>query len=53
MVLDSQDLMHHRLVGPLVEKGRGRVVTAIQDQQNWGDVGTEREELMLSANSTL
>jgi len=48
VVVDAQNLVHHRLVRPLVEEGCDRVVTAIQDEQQRCDVGVEGKQLMLS-----
>ena len=46
MVVDAKDLMHHGLVRPLVQEGRDRVVTAIENQQQGGDVGIESKEVV-------
>ena len=53
MVVDAKDLVHHRLVGPLVEEGRDRVVTAIQDEQQRRDVRVEGKQVMFSAHDGL
>ena len=47
MVLDAQDLVHHGLVGPLVEEGGDGVVPPIQDQQHGGYVRVKGEQAVL------
>ena len=47
MVLYAKDLMHHGLVGPLVEERSDGVVSAIKNQQYRGYVGVKREKVML------
>ena len=47
MVLDAEYLVHHGLVGPLVEEGSNGVVSTVEDQQHRGYVRVEGEQISL------
>lgn len=51
---DADELVHHRLVGPLREQRSNWVVASIEDQKQWRDRGrAEVEELGLRGEGVL
>mmetsp|Transcript_14814 Transcript_14814/g.39879 ORF Transcript_14814/g.39879 Transcript_14814/m.39879 type:complete len:549 (-) Transcript_14814:165-1811(-) len=43
-VVNAQELMHHGLVGPLVEQGRDRILAPVQDEEEGGRVARAKGE---------
>ena len=53
MVVDSEELMDHRLVGPLVQERSHGVISAIEEEENRGNVRCEGKQVVLSLHGSL